>query len=67
MWHVTFPIDGPGEITPPTWKNNLKNSSKKNHRFSSTVLHARMRQYVSNVYKNEGLSMTPSFHEINGL
>ena len=66
MWHVAFPIYGPGEITPSTGKNTLKDSSKKNHRFSSTVLHPRRRQYVSNVYKNEGLSMTAGFHEISG-
>jgi hypothetical protein len=61
MSHVAFPIDGPGEITLSTGKYTLKDKSKKSRRFSSTVLHPR-RQYVSNVYKNEGLSMTAGFH-----
>jgi DNA-binding GntR family transcriptional regulator len=48
-------------------KKNFEGFIKENRRFSSTVLHLRRRQYLSNIYKNEGLSRTAGFHEISGL
>ena len=64
-WHVAFPIDGLGEITPCTEKNTSKDSSKKTRRLSSTVLDSRRRH--CDKCKNEGLSMIAIVQEISGL